>query len=248
MSPEKRVTSFAENGTSSGGSISRRFATLVACSALACHATSSLAADPTTDFDLVFDAPTSSGTAVPFGLVDGGSGSNSASNGDEIAPPVDNRPACLKALIELRLTAGLTFDQAARLLGVSRRAVHLWVSRQRMSSTNEERLMRTLAVLRHADRGDAQSTRAALLQAAPDGRVPFDLIAEGKLDEARTLLGKGPGRKWLPYWPLSREEQEKRKPLPPWILMDARDDIVPKRVGRARGVRTHRTKRGNERA
>jgi len=161
-------------------------------------------------------------------------------------PIVDTRPPCLKALIELRLTAGLTFEQAARLLGVSRRTIHLWVTRRRMSATNEERLMRTLAVLRRADRGDAWSTRAALLEAASDGRVPFDLIAEGRLDEARELLGEGPGRKWLPYWPLSREEQEKRKPLPPWILMDARDDVVHKDVGRSRGVKTHRVRRGRD--
>ena len=58
---------------------------------------------------------------------------------------------------ELRRLSGLTWDQLARLLGVSRRSVHFWASGKPMAQSNEEHLRRLLAVVRKVDRGFCES-------------------------------------------------------------------------------------------
>ena len=80
---------------------------------------------------------------------------------------------------ELRRLSGLTWDQLARLFGVSRRSVHFWASGKPMAPSNEEHLRRLLAVVRKVDRGSARANRAILLGADEDGISLFDLLAAG---------------------------------------------------------------------
>ena len=155
--------------------------------------------------------------------------------GSETSAPATESSA--RAICKLRLFGGLTWDQLARLFGVSRRAVHFWASGKPMNAGNEERLHRVLEIVLFIDRGNAQGNRAALFGAV-DGKVPFDLLVDGLLEDARRLLGPGPGRRTLVLKPLSEEARAARRPPPPDVLADARHDRVHRDVGRSRVART----------
>lgn len=147
--------------------------------------------------------------------------------------------ATRKAVSELRRISGLTWEQLAGLFGVSRRSVHFWASGKPLNATNHERLMRVLDVVRHADRGTARSTRAALLDAR-EGTTAFEMLADQRFWEARTALGRGRTRLVPTLTALSEAAQTARKPLPPDELHDAKSDRVHQEPGRGRAARTAR--------
>lgn len=64
--------------------------------------------------------------------------------------------------------SGLTWEQLGRLMGVSRRSVHLWANGGRMSAGNEERL-RNFAALVGRIPGSPEQRRAHLLSIGPSG-------------------------------------------------------------------------------
>lgn len=139
----------------------------------------------------------------------------------------------------------MTWEQLARVFGVSRRSLHFWASGQPINAPNEEHLRRLLAVLRQADRGSAQGNREMLLHER-NGIIPLDLLSEKRHDEFLQLVGEGPGRRHIKLTPLSREAREARearKPLPPEQLIDALQDRVHRDPGRGRAARTVRTMR-----
>jgi hypothetical protein len=146
------------------------------------------------------------------------------------------------ALAELRRISGLTWDQLGRLFDVSRRSVHFWASGKPLNAANEARLHQVLDVVRHADRGSSSANRAALLGAV-DGRVPFELLASQEFVEARSLLGRGVGRRRLRHGDLSGVAKDARRPPPPETLVDAWDDGVYRDVGHGRAARTARNRR-----
>ena len=150
--------------------------------------------------------------------------------------------ATRKAISDLRRLSGLTWEQLGQLFEVSRRSVHFWASGKALNSTNEERLMRVLDVIRDADRGSARATRAALLDAS-DGTTPFDLLVAQRFEEARAALGQGPGRVAPALAELSAAAKAEREPLPPEELFDARSERVHREPGRARAARSVRNKR-----
>lgn len=146
------------------------------------------------------------------------------------------------AIVEFRRLSGLTWEKLAGIFGVTRRTLHFWASGRPVNAANEERLHRLLAVLRQADRGSAPENRAMLLRDY-DGTIPLDLLASGRLDEFRELVGPGRTRRRLEPKPLSWEAQVARKPLPPEELVDALQDRVHRDIGRGRAARTVRSKR-----
>lgn len=109
------------------------------------------------------------------------------------------------AIAELRRRSGLTWDQLARLFGVSRRSIHFWASGEGLSAVNEERLGRMLAVIRYFDRGNAQVTRSVLMTPLDDAVIPFDLLANDKFNEVMERLGAGLQRSMPALGPLSVE-------------------------------------------
>ena len=110
------------------------------------------------------------------------------------SPPVDQPPETTqRAISELRRISGLTWQQLGQLFEVSRRSVHFWASGKPQKAENEARLTNVLDVVRYADRGDAGSTRRALLN-ADGGPSPFDLLVALQFEKARTALGRGPRR------------------------------------------------------
>lgn len=99
----------------------------------------------------------------------------------------------------LRETSGLSWQQIARLFGVSRRAVHMWAAGGRMTDHHAELLERHLAVVRHHDQGEMEATRKHLLSVGQGHRSPYQLMVDyqircrekplrGELSTA-TLLG-----------------------------------------------------------
>ena len=166
----------------------------------------------------------------------------SVATGEAAERPAGERTVTSQAISELRRISGLTWEQLAQLFGVSRRSVHFWASGNPMNARNEEHLMRVLDVVRAADRGDARSNRAALLDVREDKR-PLDLLAEKRFPEATSRLGRGPGRRGPALGELSEAAKDARRPLKPEELIDARHDRVHRDLGSARAAKTARKKR-----
>lgn len=135
------------------------------------------------------------------------------------------------AIMELRRLSGLTWDQLARLFGVSRRSLHFWASGKLLNASNEERLRRVLAVIRTGDRGFAAKNRTLLLEDR-DGVVPFDLLARGEYDAFAALIGAGRCLQRPEISPLSPDAYEVRKPQPPEELIGAMQNRVHIERGR----------------
>lgn len=147
-----------------------------------------------------------------------------------------------RAVSELRRVSGLTWEQVAQLFRVSRRSVHFWASGKPPSAENEQRLMQILDVVRRADCGDAQRNRRSLLRVNIGGQSAYELLQSGQIEEARTLLGRGSGRRVPTQVPLSAQAKAARRPLPPESLAQAKHDTVHREPGRTRSVRTVRNK------
>lgn len=150
--------------------------------------------------------------------------------------------ATRRAISELRRISGLTWEQLAGLFGVSRRNVHLWASGMPLNAAHRERLMRVLDVVRHADRGTARGTCAALLEAR-DGMTAFEMLTDQRFEEARAALGRGRARPVPVPTQLSEAARTARQPLPPDELHDAKSDRVHRELGRVRAARTARSQR-----
>lgn len=147
-----------------------------------------------------------------------------------------------QAVARLRRIAGLTWDQLGELFEVSRRSVHFWASGKPLNAANEARLMRVLAVIQYVDRGDPELTRRVLFEPV-GGRVPFDLLATQKFEEARHILGEGPRHPALAPTDLSAAAKEARRPLRPEELADARHEPAHRDQQGGRTARTVRDAR-----
>lgn len=158
--------------------------------------------------------------------------------------PADAGELAGDRIAELRRLSGLTWEQLARLFGVSRRALHFWASGKTMTAANEEHLARVLAIVRMMDRGSPEANRAGLLEVDADGRVPLDLLADGKYELVSNRLSFGalggaakiPGR--------SLRNAGESQILPAGVLAGALQDKVHKDVGRGRAAKSVRTRGG----
>jgi DNA-binding transcriptional regulator YiaG len=146
-----------------------------------------------------------------------------------------------KAINELRKTSGLTWDQLSQLFKVSRRSLHFWASGQPLSSNNEEKLNRLLGVIRYIDRGSASLNRKLLLSPNSDGKLPLEQLIVGEYDQVKENLGRANPLKRPQLKPLSKEDSELRKPLPPEVLIDALQDSIHHDVGHSRPAKTLRS-------
>jgi hypothetical protein len=102
------------------------------------------------------------------------------------------------ALHELRRVSGLTWENLADVLNVTRRSLHLWVNGGSINSPNEKHVRDLLVAIRAMDRGTATENRQLLLTPVGDGRSLMDLLRHSRFDEAVTLAGRGMGRT-LPF-------------------------------------------------
>jgi|SRR5271165_5824447 len=99
-----------------------------------------------------------------------------------------------EAVFELRRLTGLTWEDLAELMSVTRRSLHLWSHGQPINTPNEKRLRTLVSAMRTLDRGTARENRALLMSPQPEGGVFSDLLREGRIDEAHARAGRGNGR------------------------------------------------------
>lgn len=140
------------------------------------------------------------------------------------------------AVAEIRRLSGLTIQQIANLLGVSRRTIHAWSSGQPLNAENHAKLLRVQELIRDVYRGTAASTRTALLRPI-HGETAFDRIREGRYAEARELLtsSRGHRSRAIRRLPPSKKVLDERRPLAPWILLtkDPEPSPAPPEEGRS---------------
>jgi transcriptional regulator with XRE-family HTH domain len=85
-------------------------------------------------------------------------------------------------LDELKDMTGLTWDQLARVMGVSRRSIHLWLNGRPLSAEKEERLHEIAHVVRTLAGKSQIETRTRMLDKS-GGQSVFDQLIAG-FDEA----------------------------------------------------------------
>jgi DNA-binding transcriptional regulator YiaG len=146
------------------------------------------------------------------------------------------------AIAELRRMSGLTWDQLARLFGVSRRSLHFWASGSALTPANQEKLQRVLAEIRKADRGSATANRTMLLSAGVDGALPFDLLATSQFDRARDAMGSAGGQTRTAVPGLSQAEKDARSPMTPEDLVGALQDRIHRDSNVVRAARSAKAK------
>jgi len=173
-------------------------------------------------------------TYVLVGQILAGTGTTTVEAFRAISPPQTSAgtkaadpPSASDALSELRRLSGLSWEQLARVLGVSRRALHFWASGKAMARSNEEHLQRVLAVVRSIDRGTTTATRSALLETNGDRNNAVDLLAAHDYQRATSVTSL-----------LSTAVRMSRSPSPPEVLVGALHDRVHEDLGPSRAARS----------
>ena len=98
------------------------------------------------------------------------------------------------AIHEIKRLSGLTWEDLAGILSVTRRSLHLWANGGPINTPNEKLVRDVLMTMRAMDRGTATENRRLLLTPLADGRVFTDLLRNRKFDEAAAFAGQGNAR------------------------------------------------------
>jgi DNA-binding transcriptional regulator YiaG len=155
----------------------------------------------------------------------------------------DSAETSQSAVNELRRLSGLTWEQLAKVLNVSRRSLHFWAGGKPLSPFNEDLLRGLLGTIRYINRGSASENRSILLYPIQDALTPLDLLIAGKYEEIKQFLGPGKAPKKPQLKPLSLESIALRTPQRPEDLVDARHEPIHREVGRSRPAKTTRSQR-----
>jgi transcriptional regulator with XRE-family HTH domain len=107
------------------------------------------------------------------------------------AQPAERPRTPTTALIvqELRDKSGLTWDQLGRLLGVSRRAVHLWAAGGRINARHLELLTRLRGIVDGLPAEDAPQRRVLLFETRQAGLNIFDAFLSQHASAEGTVAG-----------------------------------------------------------
>lgn len=99
------------------------------------------------------------------------------------------------AIFELKWLSGLTWEELATLLSVTRRSLHLWANGGPINTLNEKHVRDLLVAMRELDQGTARENRALLLAPLRDGDIAVgDLLRSRHFGDAVALVGRGRGR------------------------------------------------------
>lgn len=129
-----------------------------------------------------------------------------------------------RSVAEIRRLSGLTWDELAGLMQVSRRSLHHWVSGQPASAEHQTRLQRLLGALRRLDRGDSSRNRNLLLTPDHTGTLLLDLLKAGQYDAAVAAVGQAAPSRLSPSTELSATARASRIPPAPAALLEAKQD------------------------
>jgi DNA-binding transcriptional regulator YiaG len=178
-------------------------------------------------------------TYVIVGQILAGTGTSTIEAFTTVAPSqttsgtkVAETPSEAGALSELRRLSGLSWEQLARLLGVSRRTLHFWASGKAMARSNEEHLQRVLAVVRSLDRGSTAANRSVLLESLEDRLNAVDLLAAHDYERAASVTSR-----------LSAMARASKAPSAVEALVGALHDRVHQDAGPSRPARSARIDR-----
>jgi transcriptional regulator with XRE-family HTH domain len=130
-------------------------------------------------------------------------------------------------ILEVRRLSGLTWEELAQILEVSRRTLHHWANGKPQSAQHEQRLQRLLGVLHHIDRGEAALNRSLLMTAHPAGGLMLDLLRNNQFQEVKSYLGEGQAERRQQRGSLPKEAQELRRPPAVIDLMESLADRLP---------------------
>jgi transcriptional regulator with XRE-family HTH domain len=114
---------------------------------------------------------------------------------DLVHPAVEQASSAM-LIRRLRHESGLTWDQLARLFGVSRRAVHLWSTGGRLRAGNQELLSELIGLITTLPGSTPEEKRAALLAPRDDGGSIFDELrsrhasTEGDINRAPSVAAR----------------------------------------------------------
>ncbi len=118
------------------------------------------------------------------------------------------------AIFELKRLSGLTWEELAGLLSVTRRSLHLWANGGRINAPNERRVRDLLVTMRELDRGTARENRALLLTPLQDRDMTVGELLQGQhFDAALKLVGRGRRRAMPPPSSVAREARRKPEKL-----------------------------------
>ncbi len=87
-------------------------------------------------------------------------------------------------ILRAKRVSGLTWDELARVLSVTRRTVHNWANGRPISLVREAELKKLMAFLREVDTGEASRNRSLLLADAGRGQLVIDLLRDQHWDAA----------------------------------------------------------------
>lgn len=99
----------------------------------------------------------------------------------------DVSPGAVALLRNLRQISGLTWEELAIALTVSKRALHLWDNGQPVSQRHLKQLHRVAGMVRRLDQGNPVHLRHLLLKDL-GGRNALTLLREGEFDQAERRL------------------------------------------------------------
>jgi transcriptional regulator with XRE-family HTH domain len=85
-------------------------------------------------------------------------------------------------------TSGLTWDEIAQLVGVSRRTIHNWLHGSKVTASNAKTLARVCSALERESKGDPIATRAHLLAPRLNGMSPYARALARHLDNEKKYI------------------------------------------------------------
>jgi transcriptional regulator with XRE-family HTH domain len=141
-----------------------------------------------------------------------------------------------RCLASLRMMTGLTWEQLASVFGVSRQAVHVWMSGAPLHSTNEAHLRALFHVITKIDRGTARANRT-LLESSIEGQSVLEMLTAKEYDRILELVGIENPRLFRPSLPISAEARALKMPPKPEYLVDALQDRIPQELKTSRTPR-----------
>ena len=98
-------------------------------------------------------------------------------------------PSAKELVQELHSISGLTWDQLGRLLGVSRRAVHLWSAGGRINAKHIEKLSSVLGVVKSLDANTIAERRLKLFQPREGESSIYDELVKKSIKKSSPISG-----------------------------------------------------------
>jgi Homeodomain-like domain len=155
--------------------------------------------------------------------------------------PWHHQTAAQVLLERVKSLSGLTLEEIAPLLGVSRRTLQNWRAQHQISARKEQRLRDLADLLDSISLGSADERRRKLLDRLPGNVRPYNLLAEGRFDAAYHMMTGSPAPDYLVA--RSAVASDAALSVPVLTGLSSRSDGPPLPSGRVDLARSKRLKR-----